>query len=200
MSKSIVIDFKRLKSLKLSPNQYLYLVKLHRVGELYITLSDAELLDLQTKKFVKIISNDGIITVTLRQSAIDLIESLEIDSFGDMKKQKVFTKSERAIQEDLDAHLKEYRYLWKGKKPGAMGGANTCRDKLFKWLKKNVEYDMQDVIRAARVYIRSVDNYKYLQHADYFISKVHDGVAHSNLSSFIEEEDEGDDDWTNELI
>jgi hypothetical protein len=199
MSRSIVIDFKRLESLKLSPNQYLYLVKLHRVGELYIKLSDAELLDLQAKKFVKIIK-DGTVTVTLRQSAIDLIESLEIDSFGSMKKEKVLTKSERAIQEDLDAHLKEYRHSWKGIKLGSMGGAQACRDKLFKWLKNNLEYDMQDVLRAARIYIRSVDNYKYLQNAEYFISKVHDGVAHSNLSSFIEEDDEGDEDWTNELI
>ena len=67
--------------------------------------------------------------------------------------------------------VKEYRNLWKGLKPGSMGHEQGVKDKLFRWMQSNTEYSKEDIIRAAKLYIKSLDNYTYLQQADYFVYK-----------------------------
>ena len=74
----------------------------------------------------------------------------------------------------------------RGLRPGALGDKLDIIKKLVKWFKDtNFTYTMDDVINTAKVYVESCkeDRYRYLQSADYFISK--DG--RSRLSSYIDE-------------
>ena len=82
-----------------------------------------------------------------------------------------------------------------------MGSPQAVKDKLTKWINNNPQYSFDDILKAADMYIKSVNNPTYLQRADYFIEKIEKGVATSRLSAFIEEIDNHtEDDWTNEII
>src|SRR5699024_4187463 len=109
-------------------------------------------------------------------------------------------RSSKAVIEDVDNHIIEYRDLWRGLKVGSMGDPKACRTNLINWLKDNPEYDMKEVLKASKVYLGSLDDLRYLQRADYFIYKQDKHkVKTSRLSAFIDEESI-DPDWTNALI
>lgn len=133
----------------------------------------------------------------IRGKGLEVLEIMTSDITPTIKKDKI-KKTERAILNEID--IDKYRSLWKGLKPGSMGSKQACKNKLIKWMKENPEYSFNDIINAAKTYINSVDNLRYLQNADYFIYKQDkSGINSSRLSSFIDEEFL-DDEWTTSLI
>lgn len=116
----------------------------------------------------------------------DYIESLEIRSkftslFGDS------VLDERL--KDVDSWIQDFRNIFKVGKPGAMGDPNACLDKMKKFIKAHPQYTKEQIMKAAEVYVNSqAPAYRFLQQADYFISKqsVDKGIT-SRLLSFLED-------------
>lgn len=133
----------------------------------------------------------------IRGKGLEVLEIMTSDIIPNTEKKKI-KKTERAILNEID--IDKYRSLWKGLKPGSMGSKQACEKKLIRWMKENPEYSFADVINAAKSYINSVNNLRYLQNADYFIYKQDKtGIDSSRLSSFIDE-DAIDSEWTTSLI
>jgi hypothetical protein len=88
--------------------------------------------------------------------------------------------------------IQEYRNIFKGIKPGSMGDSIACLVKMDKFLKVYHEYNKETILEAAKLYIDSLDDFRFIQRADYFISKADvDRVKESRLASFCEEVKEG---------
>ena len=66
-------------------------------------------------------------------------------------------------------------------------------------MSENPNYSKDDILKAARIYIKSLDNYQYLQQADYFIFKKDGKDENSRLSAFIDEHEPNNTDWTVKL-
>lgn len=199
MNKALIIDFKLLEELDITINQFLFLYNLYLNDNIFeIVISEEEEKDLQNKKFVKLYHGNN----ELRQSAIDLIELLTIDSNSKLEEDKNIKKSDRAVNLEIKDRIQEFRGLWKGLKPGSMGSLQSCKDKLTRWMKSNPEYSFDDIIKAAKLYLSTEGmNLRFLQRADYFIYKQENNREESSrLSAFIDEIDNGyEDDWTSNL-
>jgi hypothetical protein len=76
-----------------------------------------------------------------------------------------------SVEGDVDLNIEEYRSVFKGTKNGAMGIKNIVRQNLIDFLYKNSKYNMKDIISAAKKYKESLESYKYMRQADYFIYK-----------------------------
>lgn len=85
--------------------------------------------------------------------------------------------------------IEEYRTVFgKGKK----GDPKACLSKMDIFLKENPQYDKDIIIEAAKLYVSETDP-RYLQQADYFISKkLGDGVLTSRLRQFCERSSSGE--------
>ncbi len=90
--------------------------------------------------------------------------------------------------------IQEYRLLFRGKKPKAMGDKNKCLQKMRWFYEKYPEYaDKELIMNAAKRHIASKqgDNYMYMRQADYFIrkpEKVDDSLMDiSELATYCEE-------------
>ena len=66
-------------------------------------------------------------------------------------------------------------------------------------MKNNPDYSKEDIIKAAKIYINSLDNYTFLQQADYFIYKKDAYGESSILSAFIDDISKPTDDWTSQI-
>ena len=66
-------------------------------------------------------------------------------------------------------------------------------------MKNNPDYSKEDIIKAAKIYINSLDNYTFLQQADYFIYKKDAYGESSRLSAFIDDISKPTDDWTSQI-
>jgi NAD-specific glutamate dehydrogenase len=127
-------------------------------------------------------------TVTFTQKGIDFIKEVVVEIRKEIKKEqkKVNEKLKAEIKEWID----EYRQLFKGTKPGAMGDAKACLDKMIRFFEDYPDYASKEtVFNAAKNYINieAGQNYKYLQRADYFIYKLVGKEETSRLASFCEE-------------
>ena len=101
---------------------------------------------------------------------------------------------------EINSFIVEYRNKWKGLKPGSMGGLSSCKMKMMRWMSDNPDYTPAQILKAADIYIQSLNNYTYLQQADYFIYKKEGYSEQSRLSAFIDEIDSSvDQDWTSKL-
>ena len=100
---------------------------------------------------------------------------------------------------DFDEFIEEYRNLWKGLKVGSMGSPMACKEKMLRWMGENPNYTKEDILKAAKIYINSLNNYQYLQAAHYFIYKKDGKEEDSRLSAFIEEKEVDNTDWTTKL-
>lgn len=164
-----LIKKKILDKYKISPNQffYLYLKSKNKNAANYIT--DSELSDLSERNFIKI--DVAMNVVSVRRSALEIFKDEETD---------------------VKNWIQEYRNVFKGIKPGSMGDSLACLTKMNKFLKVYPEYDKDIIIKAAQLYVETLEDYRYLQRADYFISKADvDRVKESRLASFCEEVKEG---------
>ena len=193
-NKAFIIDFNLLSEQNLSIDEYLILI--HLSDDIVYNNSNLVLTSLQDKGFIKIITNEKIL---LREKGNLFLDLISIDSINSAKDKKITKKSSRSINSDLDVLAKEYRMLWKGLKPGSMGSEQGCKEKLFRWMKNNPDYSKEDIIKAAKIYINSLDNYTFLQQADYFIYKKDAYGESSRLSAFIDDISKPTDDWTSQI-
>ena len=136
----------------------------------------------------------------LRQNGNLLLDLITIEKINAKSSKVIVKKSERIINNELDSFIDEFRNKWKGLKPGSMGSLSACRDKMSRWMKENTKYTPQQILKAVDIYLNSLDNYQYLQQADYFIYKKDAHGESSRLSAFIDEVDNYvDNNWTSKL-
>ena len=190
--KAYILDLNLLDEQNITLKEFICLLSIYNKEE---DLDSKHLLNLQEKNYIKILEDETI----LREKGKLLIEFLSIEGIGSINSKKTIKKSSRAIDNDLKDFIEKYRLLWKGLKPGSMGSTDACREKLQRWMSVNPQYSTDDIYNASRAYIKSVDNYQYLQQADYFIYKKDAFGEQSRLSSFIDEDSEVTEDWTKTL-
>lgn len=192
MKKAYILDLNLLNEQNITLKEFICLLSIYNKED---DLDSKYLLNLQEKNYIKILEDETI----LREKGKLLIEFLSIEGIGSINSKKTIKKSSRAIDNDLKNFIEKYRLLWKGLKPGSMGSTDACREKLQRWMSVNPQYSTDDIYNASRAYIKSVDNYQYLQQADYFIYKKDAFGEQSRLSSFIDEDSEVTEDWTKTL-
>lgn len=196
---ALILDFDVLEQNELSLIEFMTLLKLNH-NEIDLDINDNVLNSLQNKQFIKIVKDNEENVTIIREKSKLLIDFLLIEGLNsNYKDKKITKKSSRSINEGFEEFITEYRMLWKGLKVGSMGSHNSCFDKLSRWLKENTQYSKEDVLKAAKIYINSLDNYQYLQQADYFIYKKDAHGESSRLSAFIDETEVNNTDWTSKL-
>ena len=201
MKEAFILDLNFLKEQNLSVIEFVTLLKLNGSNiDLFLIEFESEIYileKLQEKQFIKIITYSEVI---LREKSKLLLDFLSIESsYSDYKSKKVVKKSTRTISEGFDEFIEEYRNLWKGLKVGSMGSPSACKEKMERWMKENPNYSKEDILKAAKIYINSLNNYQYLQAAHYFIYKKDGKEEDSRLSAFIEEKEVDNTDWTTKL-
>jgi hypothetical protein len=193
MKEAFILDLNFLKEQNISPEEFLLLIKSSKEE---IFDYDETALSLEEKGFIKNTKDNSII----REKGKLLLEFLSIDSnYSNYKEKKIIKKSNRVINEGFDEFIEEYRNLWKGLKVGSMGSPSACKEKMERWMKENPNYSKEDILKAAKIYINSLNNYQYLQAAHYFIYKKDGKEEDSRLSAFIEEKEVDNTDWTTRL-
>ena len=199
MKEAFILDLNFLKEQNLSVIEFITLLQLNEI-DTGLQLDLDILHNLQEKQFVKLIIDKFGTNTIIREKSKLLLDFLSIESsYSDYKSKKVVKKSTRIISEGFDEFIEEYRKLWKGLKVGSLGSYKTCYDKMKRWMSENPNYSKEDILKAARIYIKSLDNYQYLQQADYFIF-IKDGKdENSRLSAFIDEQESNNTDWTVKL-
>ena len=194
MKETFILDFNFLEEQNISPEEFLVLIGLN--NNLNIEHSKSWFTSLEQKGFIK----KNLSEVILREKSKLLLDFLSIESnYSNYKEKKIIKKSNRVINEGFDEFIEEYRKLWKGLKPGSMGSENACKEKMERWMKENPNYSKEDILKAAKIYINSLNNYQYLQAAHYFIYKKDGKEEDSRLSAFIEEKEVNNTDWTTRL-
>ena len=190
--KAYILDFNLLAEQNLSIEEFLVLI--HLDDELYNN-SMRVLKPLEEKQFIKIINDEKII---LREKGKLFIELISIEKLSSTKNNKQTVKSDRLINVELDSFINDFRNKFKGLKPGSMGSEASCKMKMYRWMKENPSYTPEQILKAADIYIKSLNNYQYLQRADYFIYKKDGKEERSGLAAYIDEI-EIDNDWTTNL-
>lgn len=196
---ALILDFKFLNDSNILLQEFLTLLTI-KFPDIGYDIVDKVKNELQNKNFIKIIQEQNEEVLVIREKGNLLIDYLLIEGLNPKDKEKqIVKKSKREIHDGLDEFVKEYRNLWKGLKIGSMGSHNACFDKLSRWFSENSSYTKNDVLNAAKLYINSLDNYQYLQQADYFIYKKDLHGESSRLSNFIDESPTAHSDWTSSL-
>ena len=199
MKEAFILDLNFLKEQNLSVIEFITLLQLNEINT-GLQLDLDILHNLQEKQFVKLIIDKFGTNTIIREKSKLLLDFLSIESsYSDYKSKKVVKKSTRTISEGFDEFIEEYRKLWKGLKPGSMGSENACKEKMLRWMGENPNYSKEDILKAAKIYINSLNNYQYLQAAHYFIYKKDGKEEDSRLSAFIEEKEVDNTDWTTKL-
>ena len=189
--KAFILDFNLLAEHNLSIDEFLVLI--HLDDELYNNSTNV-LKPLEEKQFIKIISNEKVI---LREKGKLLLELISIEKISSSNKKRI-VKSDRLVNSELNSFINDFRNKFKGLKPGSMGSESACKLKMFRWMKENPQYTPEQILNATEIYVKSLNNYQYLQQADYFIYKKEGKDEQSKLSAFIDEISV-DDDWTTNL-
>ncbi len=98
-------------------------------------------------------------------------------------------------RQEIKQWIDEYRALFKGTKIGIMGDPKACLDKMVRFFEEYPELADKDLIfKATKKYIDSeaMNNYKYLQRADYFIYKIVGKDEVSRLAGFCTDAEENE--------
>ena len=200
MKEAFILDLNFLKEQNLSVIEFITLLQLNEI-DTGLQLDLDILHNLQEKQFVKLIIDKFGTNTIIREKSKLLLDFLSIESsYSDYKEKKITKKSNRIINEGFDEFIEEYRNLWKGLKLGSMGSPMACKDKMLRWMGENPNYSKEDILKAAKIYINSLNNYQYLQAAHYFIYKKDGKEESSRLSAFIDEIDtKVTDNWTSQL-
>lgn len=180
----------------LSLKEYCTLMSLKE--NLKYNIDEDALSSLQSKKFIKL--NNSVVSFRNKTTKLFSLLRKEVDFLGE-KIDIISKRTEREVNEEIKQRVQEYRNLFKGYKAGSMGSLTNCKNNLSKFLKNNPDYTFNDIIKATKIYINSVDNLKYLHRADYFIYKEQkDKTVVSTLEAYIDEsEDKSDNEWTSKL-
>lgn len=184
MAKEIRIDIDKMVDSKLEVQEYvvLYLVwhkdfkGLKRFAQHHFVLSlEYELLiaKLEKEGWLKIVGEDNLKDIEIRQQFIELFKPSEIE----------------ARLSDVENWIQDYRNLFRGRKPGAMGDLNACTVKMKRLLLQYPQYSKEQIMKAAETYVDSCGpTYKFLQRADYVISKEDSAkISSSRLLTFLED-------------
>ena len=199
MKEAFILDLNFLKEQNLSVIEFVTLLQLNEI-DTGLQLDLDILHNLQEKQFVKLIIDKFGTNTIIREKSKLLLDFLSIESsYSDYKSKKVVKKSTRTISEGFDKFIEEYRNLWKGLKVGSMGSPMACKEKMLRWMGENPNYTKEDILKAAKIYINSLNNYQYLQAAHYFIYKKDGKEEDSRLSAFVEEKEVDNTDWTVKL-
>ena len=199
MKEAFILDLNFLKEQNLSVIEFITLLQLNEI-DTGLQLDLDILHNLQEKQFVKLIIDKFGTNTIIREKSKLLLDFLSIESsYSNYKEKKVVKKSNRVINEGFDEFIEEYRNLWKGLKVGSMGSPMACKEKMLRWMGENPNYTKEDILKAAKIYINSLNNYQYLQAAHYFIYKKDGKEEDSRLSAFIEEKEVDNTDWTVKL-
>jgi len=204
------IDLELLKSNNVTLVQFVTLINIYNNETDFGGIDyNLVLLPLQDRSFIKIVKDDKLKQLyILREKGKLFIEKFIVEQTYIDKKLTEFNnkylKSEVPnilynTYQSFDDFVNEYRGLFKGLKPGSQGNLQSIKEKLTKWLKSNPDKTKEDIIRATKLYIHSVDNLKYLQQADYFIYKKDANGIRSRLSDFIDEQEQPENGWTSTL-
>lgn len=197
MKKVYILDLNILTEQNISLEEFIVLLSIQD-ADIDCDIKHETIQSLQEKDFIKIIvENHEEIPITSKKGRllINLLTQVNLKTVNRRQIKKVQT-----IPEGIDDFVKEFRSLWKGLKPGSMGSQNACRDKMIRWMETNPDYNQEDILKASKVYLRSLDNYRYLQNAEYFIYKKDENkVESSRLSAFIDENDSPQDEWSSNL-
>ena len=196
MKEAFILDLNFLKEQNLSVIEFITLLQLNEI-DTGLQLDLDILHNLQEKQFVKLIIDKFGTNTIIREKSKLLLDFLSIESsYSNYKEKKIIKKSNRVINEGFDEFIEEYRNLWKGLKVGSMGSPMACKEKMLRWMGENPNYTKEDILKAAKIYINSLNNYQYLQAAHYFIYKKDGKEEDSRLSAFIEEKEVDNTDWT----
>ena len=199
MKEAFILDLNFLKEQNLSIIEFITLLQLNEI-DTGLQLDLDILHNLQEKQFVKLIIDKFGTNTIIREKSKLLLDFLSIESsYSNYKEKKIIKKSNRVINEGFDEFIEEYRNLWKGLKLGSMGSPRACKEKMLRWMGENPNYSKEDILKAAKIYINSLNNYQYLQAAHYFIYKKDGKEEDSRLSAFIEEKEVDNTDWTTRL-
>lgn len=203
MVTSLMMNRKILDEMDVTVIEFLYLYYLYSSESFGLNFDEIDVDELENKKLVKRITNTKTI---LRQQSIELIEFSLIEADISFKKrEKKIIKSARSVGKVVEEFVDEYRDRWKGLKPGAMGGRNSCVQKLIRWMKENPQIQKEQILKAADLYLSTEGrNSQFLQRADYFIYKQEGNskIENSRLSAYIDDILTGEvtnDDWTSQL-
>lgn len=193
---SYILDYEYLQENNIEDYEFLVLLKITKNNK--ISTNDINILEsLQNKKFIKLLLDDD--EIVMREKGNLLIESISINKQALKKNSRAIRKSKRLINNDIDEFVEEFRSKWKGLKPGSMGTPKACKEKMLRWMSENPTYTKEQILNAADMYINSLESFKYLQQADYFIYKKLGSEEQSRLSAFIDESLETEE-WKTKLI
>jgi hypothetical protein len=196
VNNAFILDFNLLNEQDLSIDEFITL--LHLDNDLSYKSSINHLESLESKQFIKINKNDDN-EIVIREKGKLFIDFISIDKVSFSNNKKIVKKSDRLINTDINEFIDKFRNKWKGLKPGSMGSVGACKDKMSKWMKENPIYTQDQILKAADIYISSLNNYVYLQAADYFIYKKDAHGESSKLSAFIDEIETKSEGWTSQL-
>lgn len=111
----------------------------------------------------------------------------ELESYISTEGVSTSTEKVEKIKKEEDLEwLEEWRDLFKDKKPGGAGNKQGCYKKMKVFLKENPDVTKEEIFAAAEAYFDSLDSLKYVQQADYFISKGTGQNVSSRLSQWVE--------------
>lgn len=163
----ILINLGRLKTLKITPNQLVYLISQFTKSESYFTITQDEIDYLQTQGFFKI-TKEGIV---FRTKTINLMKELNLSSEDNVEK---LAEDYRAL---FPAGYKTFGFPIKGDKQEVL--------KKLKAFKLKYDYTDNEILEATRVYLveKKKKNYDGVQLAHYYIER--NGI--SNLASMCED-------------
>ena len=152
MKEAFILDLNFLKEQGISPEEFLVLIGLN--NNLDIEHSKSWFTSLEAKGFIK----RNLSEVILREKSKLLLDFLSIESnYSNYKEKKIIKKSNRVINEGFDEFIEEYRNLWKGLKVGSMGSPMACKEKMLRWMGENPNYTKEDILKAAKIYINSLN-------------------------------------------
>ena len=191
MSKILKIDLEQLPS-DLSLIELMLLYD-HKNSDLIDTTQLFN--ELENKKYVKW-TDEGVV---LREKGLKVLSLIEMEKNNPVK-ELIESK------DDIEDWIEEYRALFKSTGPGKTADVKTLVKKMRWFYKEYPELADKDLImEATERYIstESLSSYRYLQRADYFISKEDSSkIKISRLASYCQDIlDEGDMfDEDNELL
>jgi len=91
--------------------------------------------------------------------------------------------NDEAIADEWSWVISEYRVLFTKRRSDAGGTIASCVDKMKKFFAENPSVRKDDIIEAAKLYIKQTSDPKFLQKASYFINK---NKTESRLSEYLE--------------
>lgn len=153
----------------ISPNDLIILYALtYKVKGIPFTESERKLSSERLHKFLLL--KDGKVTDKGKRLITDYVNALNIlEGKGKLTNKKV---DKAVVEAEITEFVEEYRKLFQGYKVGAMGDKKGCLNKFITFYEEYPEYANKEIIlRATKMYLDNINDYRYIKQADYFIYK-----------------------------